>query len=246
MRQALWLVIGLVVGLVVGALLGGVVGHSHAHHHDGGATVTITQTVTTTVREVVTQTAAQASLASALEEALRNGTYWDICVYCNMVIDNTKYAALAVLKGGYSVRTDDVGCVFRMALLPPERWRALQRYPAEDVKRLVQVEKVFVPDFNTGEYVEAQKAFYVIRQDMKTPMGDCVFAFRDREMAAKMNATVYTYDRMLQLYREVMQKTGMPRPNWCRGGMGGMHDHGHGHGSHGHHGHGHGSHGHGG
>jgi hypothetical protein len=61
-----------------------------------------------------------------------------------------------------------------------------------------------------------------------------------------MNATVYTYDQMLQLYREVMQKTGMPRPNWCRGGMGGMHDHGYGHGSHGHHGHGHGSHGHGG
>jgi nitrous oxide reductase accessory protein NosL len=151
-----------------------------------------------------------------------------------MVINDTKYAALVILKGGYATRTDDIGCIFRMALLPPERWRALQRYPAEDVKRLVQVEKVFVPDFNTGEYVEAQRAFYVIRQDMKTPMGDCVFAFRDREMAAKVNATVYTYDQMLQLYREVMQKTGMPRPNWCRGGMGGMH----GHGSHGHHGHG--------
>jgi nitrous oxide reductase accessory protein NosL len=235
MRQAFWLVVGLVVGLAVGVLLGGVVEHSHAHHHDGGATATITQTVTTTVvREVVTQTAAQASLASALEEALRNGTYWDICIFCNMVINETKYAALAVLKGGYAVRTDDIGCIFRMALLPPERWRALQRYTAEDVKRLVQVEKVFVPDFNTGEYVEAQRAFYVIRQDTWTPMGDCVFAFRDREMAAKMNATVYTYDQMLQLYREVMERTGMPRPKWCRGGMGGMH----GHGSHGHHGHG--------
>jgi hypothetical protein len=138
-----------------------------------------------------------------------------------MVINETKYAALAVLKGGYAVRTDDIGCIFRMALLPPERWVALRGYPAEDVRRLVQVERVFVPDFNTGEYVEAQRAFYVIRQDMKTPMGDCVFAFRDREMAAKVNATVYTYDQMLQLYREVMQKTGMPRPNWCRGGMGG-------------------------
>jgi nitrous oxide reductase accessory protein NosL len=143
-----------------------------------------------------------------------------------MVINDTKYAALVILKGGYAVRTDDIGCIFRMALLPPEKWKALQRYPAEDVRRLVQVEKVFVPDFNTGEYVEAQKAFYVIRQDMKTPMGDCVFAFRDRETAAKMNATVYTYDQMLQLYREVMQKTGMPRPNWCRGEMGGMHSHG--------------------
>jgi len=91
-----------------------------------------------------------------------------------------------------------------------------------------------VPDFHTGECVETQRAFYVIRQDMKTPMRDCVLAFRDREMAAKVNATVYTYDQMLQLYREVMQKTGMPRPNRYRGGMGGMHSHG----SHGHHGHG--------
>jgi nitrous oxide reductase accessory protein NosL len=228
MKQALWLVVGLVVGLAAGALLGGAVAPG------GGATATVTHTATTTVREVVTQTAAQASLASALEEALRNGTYWSRCALCGMVINDTKYAALVILKGGYAVRTDDIGCIFRMALLPPEKWKALQRYPAEDVRRLVQVEKVFVPDFNTGEYVEAQRAFYVIRQDMKTPMGDCVFAFRDREMAAKMNATVYTYDQMLQLYREVMQKTGMPRPNWCRGGMGGMH----GHGSHGHHGHG--------
>jgi nitrous oxide reductase accessory protein NosL len=187
----------------------------------GGATITVTHTATTTVRETVTQTA-----ASALEEALRNGTYWSRCILCGMVINDTKYAALVVLKGGYAVRTDDIGCIFRMALLPPEKWKALQRYPAGDVRRLVQVEMVFVPDFYTGEYVEAQRAFYVIRQDMKTPMGDCVFAFRDREMAAKMSATVYTYDQMLQLYREVMQKTGMPRPNWCRGGMGEMHSHG--------------------
>jgi len=243
MKQALWLVIGLVVGIAVGALVGG------AAAPGGGAPVTITQTVTTTAREVVTQTVAetvthtvtttvrevvtQTALASALEEALRNGTYWDRCVLCAMVINETKYAALVVLKGGYAVRTDDIGCIFRMTLLPPERWRALRVYPPEDVKRLIQVEKVFVPDFHTGEYVEAQRAFYVIRQDTWTPMADCVFAFRDREAAAKMNATVYTYDQMLQLYREVMERTGMPRPRWCRGGTGGMH----GHGSHGHHGH---------
>jgi hypothetical protein len=60
-------------------------------------------------------------------------------------------------------------------------------------------------------------------------MGDCVFAFRDRETAAKMNATVYTYNQMFQLYREVIQKTCMPRPTGCIGGMGGMHGHsGHG------------------
>jgi len=172
-----------------------------------------------------------ASLASALEEALRNGTYWNRCIFCGLVINDTKYAALVVLKEGYAVRTDDIGCIFRMALRPPEKWRVLQMYPPEDVKRLSQVEKVFVPDFHTGEYVEAQRALYVIRQDMMTPMRDCVFAFRDRVMTAKMNATVYTCDQMLQLYREIMQKTGMPRPNWCRGGMEVMH-------SHSHHGHG--------
>lgn len=220
MKQALWLVVGLVVGLAVGALLGGPVTPG------GGATATVTHTATTTVREVVTQTATQTSIVLALEEALRNGTYWSRCILCGMVINDMKYAALVVLKGGNTVRTDDIGCIFRVALLPPEKWKALRRYPAEDMRRLVHVEKMFVPDFYTGDYVETQRAFYVIRQDMKTPMGDCVFAFKDRETAAKMNATVYTYAQMLQLYREVMQKTGMPRPNWCRGGMGGMHSHG--------------------
>jgi nitrous oxide reductase accessory protein NosL len=220
MKQALWLVVGLVVGLAVGALLGGPVTPG------GGATATVTHTATTTVREVVTQTATQTSIVLALEEALRNGTYWSRCILCGMVINDMKYAALVVLKGGNTVRTDDIDCIFRVALLPPEKWKALRRYPAEDMRRLVQVEKMFVPDFYTGDYVETQRAFYVIRQDMKTPMGDCVFAFKDRETAAKMNATVYTYAQMLQLYREVMQKTGMPRPNWCRGGMGGMHGHG--------------------
>ena len=40
-------------------------------------------------------------------------------------------------------------------------------------------------------------------------MGDCVFAFADKDTAAKYNTTVYAYDQMLQLYKEVMQKTGM-------------------------------------
>lgn len=93
--------------MAVGALLGG------AATPGGGATATVTHTATTTVREVVTQTAAQTSIASALEEALRNGTYWSRCIFCGMVINETKYAALVVLKGGYEVRTDDVGCIFR-------------------------------------------------------------------------------------------------------------------------------------
>lgn len=201
MRQIIWLAVGLVVGLAVGALLGGALAPTS---------------------KTVTQTALQTAITSALEQALENGTYLHFCVFCGMPINDTRFSALVILRDGHVVRTDDIGCVFRMALLPPEKWPALQVYPAEDVQRLVQIYKVFVPDFDTGEYVEAQSAFYVIRQDMKTPMGDCVLAFKDRSEAAKMNATVYTYDQMLQLYREVMEKTGRPMPNWCRGGMGGM------------------------
>jgi len=220
MKPGLWIALGLVVGVVLGAVLGGAF---------RGAPETITTKVT------VTATAPSCVQLSPLEEALRSGTYVSRCVYCDMLINETKYSALVVLKSGYAVKTDDIGCIFRMALLPPEKWKVMQKYPVDDVKRLVQVEKVFVPDHDTGEYVEAQKAFYVIRQDRKTPMGDCVFPFKDREMAAKLNATVYTYDQMLQLYRKVMQERGMPRPNWCRGTMEHMHDHSsHSHGGHGH------------
>ncbi|AET32195.1 nitrous oxide reductase accessory protein NosL [Pyrobaculum ferrireducens] len=223
------LAVGLVIGLIIGAAagyLGGAGGAASTATVTKTATVTTTATstipttVTTTVVQTVTPTG-----PSTLEALLRNGTYWSRCVFCNMLINDTRFAALVVLEGGHTVRTDDIGCIFRMALLPPEKWRALQRYPPEDVKRLVKVEKVFVPDFHTGEYVEAEKAYYVIRQDMKTPMGDCVLAFKDPNHAKEMNSTVYTYSQMLQLYRQVMQERGMPRPNWCRGGMA-MHQHG--------------------
>jgi NosL. len=225
MKPGLSVVLGLVVGIVVGALLGGI------------ALGTPGTVITETVRLVETATVTVPSGAelSPLEEALRNGTYWNRCIFCGMLINETRYSALVVLKSGYAVRTDDIGCIFRLTLLPPERWMEMRKYSADEVKRLVQVEKIFVPDHNTGEYVEAEKAFYVIRQDRKTPMGDCVFAFKEREKAAEVNATVYTYDQMLQLYKKVMEERGMPRPNWCKGVPGDMHKHEHhGHGGHGH------------
>ena len=221
MRSGVWLVVGLVVGIVAGAAVGVLL---------GGATAQPTTTVTLVTTQTVTAATPGVKM-SPLEEAILNGTYWSRCVLCAMLINDTKYAALVILKGGHAVRTDDIGCIFRMALLPPEKWKALRNYPAEEVKRLVQVERVFVPDYHTGEYVEAQKAFYVIRQDMKTPMGDCVLAFKSREEASKINATVYTYDQMLQLYKQVMEKTGMPMPMWCRGEIRGDQHHQHNHGS---------------
>nr|WP_287069597.1 nitrous oxide reductase accessory protein NosL [Pyrobaculum sp.] len=191
-----------------------------------------TKTVTVEKTQVVTSTVTQAAGRSALEEMILNGTFARRCVLCGMDAAEAVHmgvSAVVEFSTGVHARTDDIGCIFRMAILPAERWPFIKKLigsnvtTAEEVRKyLGDVKEVLVPDYGahvrgTESYIDAKKAFYVILQDRKTPMGDCVFAFSSREEAAKYNSTVYTYDQMLQLYKEVMQKTGMPRPMWCRG-----------------------------
>ncbi|MEM1597438.1 MAG: nitrous oxide reductase accessory protein NosL [Pyrobaculum sp.] len=236
MRPAEWLVLAVVAVIVgVGAYLAG---SSQAKVET--KTVIVTQTAagtTTTVVRTVTVTATAGP--TELEKLILNGTLAQRCVFCGMdVSEAEKMGVSAVVRfsTGVVAETDDIGCVFRMALLPVEKWRFLSGLIAKNVttaaelkKRLGDVVEVLVPDYASFKrgavaYVDAKKAYYIIMQNMKTPMGDCVFAFANKDEAAMHNSTVYTYDQMLQLYRDVMQKTGMPRPNWCRGG-GGMHSH---------------------
>jgi len=202
---------------------------------------TVTQTVAQTVERTVTQTVTQAVVKrNALEEMFANGTFAQRCIFCGMDVSEAEkmgVSAIVTFSTGKTAKTDDIGCIFRMALMPVERWPFIRRITnttglsATEVKQtLGDVVSVMVPDYESAKagvplYIDAKRAYYVIMQNMKTPMGDCVFAFADRDTAAKHNATVYTYDQMLQLYKEIMQKTGMPRPNWCRGG-GMMHSHG--------------------
>jgi len=202
---------------------------------------TVTQTVAQTVTQTVERTVTQAVVKrNTLEEMFANGTFAHRCIFCGMDVSEAEkmgVSAIVTFSTGKTTKTDDIGCIFRMALIPVERWRFIMRImnatgmSATEVKQtLGDVVSVMVPDYESAKagvplYIDARRAYYVIMQNMKTPMGDCVFAFADKGVAAKYNATVYTYDQMLQLYKEVMQKTGMPRPNWCRGG-GMMHSHG--------------------
>ncbi|MEM0278001.1 nitrous oxide reductase accessory protein NosL [Pyrobaculum sp.] len=197
-------------------------------------TATATQTVTTTVVQTstVTQTVAQPSLKSVIEQMVSNGTFLHRCVLCGMDVAEAEHmgvSAVVVFSNGVVAKTDDIGCVFRMRLMPVDKWPFMRRLiganltTAEEVRRVLgNVVQVLVPDYGAfmhgnESYVDAEKAYYVILQDRKTPMGDCVFAFASKEVAAMHNSTVYTFDQMLKLYQQVMKEKGMPRPMWCRG-----------------------------
>ena len=124
-------------------------------------------------------------------------------------------SALILLSDGHWVRTDDIGCVFRARLMPVDKWPAFRRVgeaPKADVAAM------YVPDYETGVLVPAEEAYYVIYTRIQTPMKDCVLAFADRARAEKYNRSVYTFDEMLKLYREVTRVRGKPMPMWCRGG----------------------------
>lgn len=237
------------VALVVAVVVAAVAYFAGLSAGGGGATVTttvpttvvttVTQTLATTV--TVTQTVAQPSLKSVIEQMVSNGTFFHRCVVCGMDVAEAKHmgvSAIVVFSSGVAARTDDIGCVFRMRLIPVDRWPFMRRLigtnltTAEEVRRVFgNMVQVLVPDYGAfmhgnESYVDAEKAYYVILQDRKTPMGDCVFAFASKEVAAMHNSTVYTFDQMLELYRQVMKERGMPRPMWCRGGGGMTHHHG--------------------
>ncbi|ABO09356.1 nitrous oxide reductase accessory protein NosL [Pyrobaculum calidifontis] len=199
-----------------------------------GVSTAPTATVTQTVERTVTQTVTQAVVKrNALEEMFTNGTFAHRCILCGMDVSEAEkmgVSAIVTFSTGKTAKTDDIGCIFRMALMPVEKWPFIRRITnvtglstAEVRQALGDVVSVMVPDYESAKagvplYIDAKRAYYVIMQNLKTPMGDCVFAFADKDTAAKYNTTVYAYDQMLQLYKEVMQKTGMPRPNWCRSG----------------------------
>ncbi len=224
-----WL-IPLIVAILVGAV-GYLVGTATAPVKTVTQIETVTQTVT------VEKTAPKPM--GTLERLVKNGTFEIRCIFCGMRVEEAVHmgvSARVVFEKGVTGVTDDIGCIFRMQLRPVEMWPMLRRLniTADEFREVLGgVRQVLVPDYGAHKrgvelYIDARKAYYVIMQNMKTPMGDCVFAFSNLDEAKKHNATVYTFDQMLQLYREVMQKTGMPRPNWCRGAGG------HGHGGHGH------------
>lgn len=93
------------------------------------------------------------------------------CAHCGMLVSETVYASAYRGEGAEPRVFDDIGCMAA----------ELRHVPAAD-------RRVWVHDFETGEWIDAERAVYVHSPSIKTPMGGGFIAFRARAAADRVAA----------------------------------------------------------
>ncbi len=113
----------------------------------------------------------------------------DVCTKCGMIISEARFAAAYYTEQGDARRFDDIGGLFI--------------YNTENQEDVVQF---WVHDFDTEEWVEADQAFYVISDQLHTPMGFGVVAFSEQDraqrLASKSNTMVMSFDDALMSFMD--------------------------------------------
>ena len=85
----------------------------------------------------------------------------DTCEMCGMIISEARFAAAVLLEDGRALKFDDTGEMFAYHHKHPD----------------LKVRAWFVHDYRTEEWTRGEPAFYVISQDVRSPMGTGVAAF---------------------------------------------------------------------
>lgn len=97
----------------------------------------------------------------------------DGCHYCSMTIVDKQHAAQYVTKKGKVFKFDATECMMN-ALKEIDR---------------VKVALYFVNDYDApGELIDATEATYLISDNIPSPMGEYLSAFKSREVAERVHA----------------------------------------------------------
>lgn len=86
----------------------------------------------------------------------------DVCDHCNMIINEPRFAAAYLTTEGDSRRFDDIGEMFLFAH-----------------ERDEEVHAVWVHDFHSEAWTEANTAYFVYNPELMTPMGWGIAAFAE-------------------------------------------------------------------
>ena len=112
----------------------------------------------------------------------------DICIECNMIISEPRFAASYRLDNGETKSFDGIGellkHVHRMGELPA-------------------VADAWVHDYNTKDWILANEASYVAGREVVTPMGHGIVAFATesaaRDFASDVGGMLMTWQELLSL-----------------------------------------------
>ena len=111
----------------------------------------------------------------------------DVCDRCNMIISEEKYAAAYWTEAGEARRFDDIGGMMAYLGEAPEA-----------------VASYWVHDFDSGAWLPAEDATFVLAADLMTPMGFGIVAFAAEAQAQRMvtrreSGRVVSFDQLLDM-----------------------------------------------
>jgi copper chaperone NosL len=98
------------------------------------------------------------------------------CAHCRMLVSDLAYAAAFRTREGEERVFDEIGCMLR-------------ELPAAGAR-------VFVHDYETSQWLEGEKAFFLRSESIQTPMGGGIVAFSSRAAAEKYEGQILPLARL--------------------------------------------------
>lgn len=92
----------------------------------------------------------------------------DICERCKMIISEEKFSSQLISNSGEVYNFDDIG--------------GMILYLSENNINPETV-KIYVKDFNTKKWLNSDEAFYIMTENIKTPMNYGIIAVSDKKSA---------------------------------------------------------------
>ena len=113
----------------------------------------------------------------------------EMCTECGMIISEPRFAAAYYTVDGNAQRFDDIG--------------GMASHHAENQEDVAQF---WVHDYDTEEWIIADQAFFVMSDQVHTPMGFGVIAISDQsraqELASEFNAMVMTFEAVMESFKD--------------------------------------------
>ncbi len=111
----------------------------------------------------------------------------DQCDHCRMTLTDRKYGAEIITKKGKTIKFDAVECMLN--------------YLKEKKIHGTEIEKYLVINLtDPGVLIDAAKASYLISLELRSPMGENISSFADKDSADKyqndFGGNVYSWDEL--------------------------------------------------
>ena len=90
----------------------------------------------------------------------------DTCAFCRMAISEPRFAAELVDEAGEALKFDEIGCM----------WNFVKQHGSQRASE-------FVVDFDNGQWIKGEEAFYVQSPNINTPMSSGIIAVDTQQKA---------------------------------------------------------------